>query len=147
MKISSPSFRENGMIPKHYTCEGEDTNPSIAIFAVPIETKSLAIVMHDHDAMTGDFVHWLMWNIDPEVGKISENMTPIGAQEGTNDFGEVGWAGPCPPSGTHRYEFHIYALNTFIDLPSSATKNDLRDLMDGFIIDEASITGIYRKEN
>ncbi len=147
MKISSPSFHENGMIPKRYSCEGEDINPSISIFGIPLETKSLAIMVHDHDAPSGDFVHWLMWNIHPEIEKISESMTPVGALEGTNDFGEVGWGGPCPPSGTHRYEFHLYALNTMIDLPSSATKNDLRDLMDGYIIDQASLTGLYQKEN
>ncbi len=147
MKITSPSFRENGMIPERFTCEEEDVNPSFQIYAVPLEAKSLAIMMHDHDAPSGDFVHWLIWNIDPEVGKISESMTPIGAQEGTNDFGEVGWGGPCPPSGMHRYEFHFYALSISIDLPSSGTKNDLRDLMDGYILDEASIVGLYKKQN
>ncbi len=146
MKITSLSFKDNTFIPKKYTCDGEDVNPSFEIFNVPLETKSLACIMHDHDAESGDFVHWLIWNIDPEVKKILESMTPVGAMEGTNDFGEVGWGGPCPPTGVHRYEFHLYALSTMIDLGMTGTKNDLRDLIDGYILDQASITGLYKKQ-
>ncbi len=147
MKIKSKDFRDNGFIPKKFTCDGENISPEIEIYGVMHSAKSLLIITHDHDAPRGDLVHWLMWNIDPKCTVINENMTPIGALEGTNDMSEIGWRGPCPPSGTHRYEFHLFALDTMLDLPESADKKDVRDLIDGHIIDEASFTGLYPDRN
>ncbi len=144
MNITSKDFKNNGFIPMKFTCDGADISPEIEIYNIPFNTKSLVMIMHDHDSPSGDFVHWLIWNIDPLCKVINENMTPIGALEGTNDFFELGWKGPCPPEGTHRYEFHLFALNTLLDLPQTAGKFDLRDLMDEHIIEKTNITGLYK---
>lgn len=145
MKITSTDFDPGEMIPQKYTCEGENVCPTLEIAEPPLDTVSFAILMHDHDAPSGDFAHWLIWNIDPAVRQIIEETTPINAVEGTNDFGTAGWGGPCPPSGRHRYEFHLYALDTKLDLPTTSRKEDLREALEGHILDEASITGLYEK--
>ncbi len=143
MKIKSKDFKDNGFMPKKFTCDGQNSSPEIDIFAVPNTAKSLLIIAHDHDAEGSDFVHWLIWNIDPRCEVIHENMTPVGALEGINDFGETGWKGPCPPHGTHRYEFHLYALDTLLDLPYNSDKEAVRVTMDGHVIDETSLVGLY----
>ncbi len=143
MNLRSTDFKDNGFIPKKFTCDGENISPEFEIYGIAHTVKSLVIIMHDHDAASGDFVHWLMWNIDPRCSVIHENMTPIGAMEGTNDFPSVGWNGPCPPSGTHRYEFHLFALDVLLDLPETANKNDLRSLIEGHILSESSLVGLY----
>ena len=133
------------MIPKDYTCQGDGINPSLRIEEVPEGTKSLALIMHDHDVAGGDFVHWLAWNIDPKVPEIKEGWMPIDAMEGKNDAGQVGWIPPCPPSGKHRYEFHIYALDSILDLLPTSNKTDFRDEIKGKILAEASLVGFYEK--
>lgn len=146
MKISSTAFKHNKMIPKEYTCEGEGLNPPLTISEPPPEgTKSLALIVHDHDGPEGDFVHWVVWNIDPKIKEMKEGLMPVDAQEGKNDAGESGWVPPCPPSGRHRYEFSLYALNAIIDLPTSSDKHDLRKEMIGRILEETSIVGFYEK--
>lgn len=146
MKISSPAFSHYGMLPQKYTCEGEDICPQIEISKPPAKTKSFAIIVHDHDAKSGDFVHWIIWNIDPRVREIMEETTPVGAVLGTNDFGQIGWNGPCPPpDDAHHYEFHLYALDTMLDLPMTSRKEDLRDAIKGHILEEASMIGLYEK--
>lgn len=147
MKITSSAFSHRGMIPKKYTCEGEDICPSFEIIDASLDTKSFAIVMHDHDAPSGDFVHWLIWNIDPTVRTIVEGTIPVGAVEGVNDFGRNDWGGPCPPSGTHHYEFHLYALDTILELPATSKKENLRDVIKGHVLQETSITGLYEKSS
>ena len=146
MRITSHSFFPNGMIPKKYTCQGNNVSPSIEIIDAPAATKSFAVIVHDHDVPGGDFVHWLLWNIDPKILNIREATTPVGAVEGTNDAELCGWTGPCPPSGTHRYEFHVYALNSMIGLPMVSTKNELRNEIKEKILEEASIVGLYNKK-
>lgn len=143
MKVTSAAFSHYGMIPQRYTCDGEDICPPLEIWDPPNGTKSFTILMHDHDAQSEDFAHWLIWNIDQKVRKIEEETTPIGAVEGTNDFGRTRWGGPCPPSGKHHYEFHVYALNTMLDLPITTTKVGLRRAIQRHIIEEASIVGLY----
>lgn len=145
MKITSTAFKHNKLIPKEYTCQGEGLNPPLNISELPDGTKSLALVVHDHDAPSGDFVHWLVWNIDPKVSEIKEGWMPVDAQEGENDAGKVGWIPPCPPSGKHRYEFHFYALDSIIDLLPTSNKTDLRDEMKGKVLKEASLVGFYEK--
>lgn len=145
MKITSVAFNQNEIIPKKYTCQGENVSPLLEISNPPANTKSFAIIMKDHDALNGDFAHWLIWNIDPSVREIREGTTPIGSSEGKNDFGKIGWGGPCPPSGTHRYEFRLYALNTMLELPVSSDKIILRGKIKGYVLEEASIVGIYSK--
>lgn len=147
MKISSPVFGPNEQIPKKYTCEGEDVSPPLRIEDPSALTRSFALIVWDPDASTGDFAHWVLWNIDPEVREIKEAAVPPGAVVGMNDFGNNAWGGPCPPSGSHRYNFHLYALDSLIDLPETDNKIDLRNAIKGKILEERALTGLYQKES
>lgn len=146
MELTSAAFEENTPIPEKYTCEGENVRPPLRISHVPKGTRSLALVVSDPDAPTPDFTHWLAWNILPEVVSLEEGVLPHEAVEGTNDFGNIGWGGPCPPSGTHRYEFHLYALDSLVDLPETSNKTDLQSHIGGFILEEAILVGLYSKQ-
>ncbi len=146
MKIQSSAFHTNGMMPSQYTCDGIDVHPALQISEVPENAKSLALIVHDHDAPGGDFAHWVLWNIDPHLREIREGALPVGAQEGENDMGKIGWNGPCPPSGTHRYEFHLYALDCMLELPVATHKTGLRNHIQENIIEEASLVGLYKRE-
>lgn len=130
------------MIPVKYTCSGENINPEISISGIPAETKSLALIMDDPDAPSGDFVHWVMWNILTD-GKISENSAP--GVQGVNDFGENKYGGPCPPSGTHHYHFKIYALDTKLELPTETDKQGLLKAMEGHVLASGELVGLYMK--
>ncbi len=145
MIITSSVFQSQGMIPKKYTCQGADISPPLRIENPPEKTQSLAIILQDPDASGGDFVHWMLWNIDPEIGEIEEGTTPAGAQKGTNDGGRLGWSGPCPPSGTHRYEFHVYALDVMLDLPVGSGKEDFRKQIQSHVLEEAVLVGLFEK--
>lgn len=162
MTISSPAFTrrptkegEELFIPRKYTCDGDDINPPLQISGVPANAKSLVLIVDDPDAPAGTWVHWIVWNIDSKTTAISENGLPkgvnledatLGPQEGTTDFGRPGWGGPCPPSGTHRYFFKIYALDEAIpDLDSKARKADLEAAMQGHILDQAELIGLYKR--
>ncbi len=105
LKLSSPAFSNSEMISPIYTCDGADVNPPLVIDGVPADAKSLALIVDDPDATSGDFVHWTLWNISPDTREIAENTVPQGAVEGMTDFGASGWGGPCPSKGTHRYYF------------------------------------------
>lgn len=142
MKISSSAFENKGEIPAKYTCDGVNVNPPLLIEDVPEGTKSLALIVDDPDAPTGLWVHWLVWNIDPSTTQIQENSKP-GGTEGTTSFGSVGYGGPCPPSGTHRYNFKLFALDTEIDLDSEGDKAALESRMEGHIIEKAMYMGKY----
>src|SRR6266550_8444606 len=111
MKISSSAFQEGGNIPSKFTCDGADANPPLRVEGAPAEAKSLALIADDPDAPVGLFTHWLVWNIDPKTTEIAENSPPNGAVQGTNDYPNLGYGGPQPPSGTHRYYFKIFALD------------------------------------
>lgn len=130
------------MIPVKYTCSGENINPEISISGIPAETKSLALIMDDPDAPSGDFVHWVMWNILTD-GKISENSAP--GVQGVNDFGENKYGGPCPPSGTHHYHFKIYALDTKLELPAETDKQGLLKAMEGHVLASGELVGLFKK--
>jgi len=143
MKLSSPAFTSE--IPAAYTCDGQNVNPPLTISEVPAETKSLALIMDDPDAPRGDWVHWLMWNIDPATTKISENSVPSSAIQGTTDFGTAAWGGPCPPSGTHRYVFKLYALDTPLNLAPSAKKSDLEAAMQGHVLEQTEFVSTYSR--
>ncbi len=145
MEISSSVFHSHGVIPAQYTCDGEGLHPSLNISGVPESAKSLALIVHDHDAPGGDFAHWVIWNIDPRIRDIGPGAVPPGAAQGENDAGQIGWTAPCPPSGTHRYEFHLYALDSMLDLIAATHKAGLRNHMNGRIVEEASFTGLYKK--
>ncbi|MFA4872363.1 MAG: YbhB/YbcL family Raf kinase inhibitor-like protein [Patescibacteria group bacterium] len=145
MKLSCPAFQHEGMVPPQYTCDGMDVNPPFTIEGVPEQARSLALVVDDPDAPGGDWVHWTMWNIDPSTSRIEGNTVPVGAVEGMTDFGRSGWGGPCPPSGTHRYQFKLYALDAMLSLGNTAKKRDLEEAMKGHVLAQAVLAGKYSR--
>src|SRR3989344_9637449 len=118
MKIKSPAFEENQMIPKIYSCDGDGVNPALEISEVPENAHSLALIVDDPDAPNGTFTHWLLWNIPPITREIPQNSFPQGSVQGMNGAGKFGYIAPCPPSGMHRYFFKLYALNRSLDVPT-----------------------------
>src|SRR5512139_1583032 len=131
MTITSPAFRNGDRIPSKFTCDGEDVNPALNISNVPPAAKSLVLIMDDPDAPGGMWVHWVVWNIGPETKEIAEHSVPAGAKQGVNDFRKTPYGGPCPPSGTHRYFFKLYALDVLLDLGPGTTKGALEKAMKG----------------
>jgi Raf kinase inhibitor-like YbhB/YbcL family protein len=146
LHISSSAFEHNGNIPVKYTCDGKDINPPLTIKDIPSEAKSLVLIVDDPDAPMGTWVHWVVWNIDPQIQEIEEDSVPGGAQQGLNDFRKHDYGGPCPPSGTHRYFFKLYALSSSLDLPSSSKKADVEKAMKGHMISESQIIGLYKRK-
>ncbi len=144
MRIWSPAFVENGKIPKQYTCDGQDVSPPLNMENPPAHTATLALIMDDPDAPGGTWVHWVLWNIDPTTTEIGANTVPKGAFQGINDFKKRAYGGPCPPSGTHRYFFKIYALNTTLTLSPGSTKGDLEKAMKDHILAKAETIGRFR---
>ncbi len=146
MKLSSPAFKHNQLIPSKYTCDGDDLNPPLLIENVPSGAKSLALIVDDPDAPAGTWVHWVLWNVDPATREIGEDQIPSGAGQGVNDFKKNKYGGPCPPSGTHRYFFKLYALDTTLDLNKNTTKKTLESAMKKNIIANAEMIGLYRRK-
>jgi len=145
MKITSSAFRNNESIPKKYTCDGENINPPLTFNELPLTAKSLVLILDDPDAPGGDFVHWTLWNISPETTEIGEGSIPSEVKEGVTDFNKTGYGGPCPPSGTHRYQFKLYALDINLELDSNSKKSDIEKAMSGHIIDHALLVGLYER--
>lgn len=146
MKIKSSAFENNEKIPRKYTCQGEDINPPLEFSEIPKETKSLALIMDDPDAPLGTWDHWIIWNIPPETKEIKEGEVPVNAIQGKNSWGKNSYGGPCPPSGTHRYFFKLYALNEILNINENSKKSDLEKAMKGHIIARAELIGLYAKE-
>ncbi len=146
VSITSPAFSYNGLIPSKHTCDGADVNPPLTIGNIPEKTKSLALIVDDPDAPRGTWVHWVLWNIGPGTKEIPENSVPRGALQGTNDFRKQNYGGPCPPSGTHRYFFKLYALDATLALKAGATKAQLEEAMAGHILGKAELIGLYRRK-
>ena len=144
MKITSPDFKHNEKIPVRFTGDGEDINPNLEISEVLENAKSLVLIMDDPDAPIGIFTHWLIWNISPDLTEIKEDSVPENTIQGRNDFGKIGYGGPMPPSGSHRYFFKIFALDTELDLREGADKEELEKAMQEHIIDKAELIGLYR---
>lgn len=142
LSVRSTEFSAGGHIPRKYSCEGENINPPLEISGFPKETKTLAIIVEDPDAPRGTFYHWLVWNIAPNE-PITEKSVP--GIIGTNSFGKFGYGGPCPPSGTHRYFFKVYALDTELDLQAEADIDVLHQAMQGHVIAEGELMGLYHK--
>jgi hypothetical protein len=139
MKIMSPAFPNGGSIPAKFSHQGGNSNPSLKIEGVPANAKSLVVMVDDPDAPSGLFTHWLVWNIDPKTTAIAERNVPKGSVEGTNDFGESGYGGPQPPSGTHRYFFKIFALDRTLDLSAGAKRREVDKAMKGHVIARAEL--------
>ncbi len=142
MKLTSPSFKHNEMISRQFTCQGEDINPELNISGIPEGAKSLALIVDDPDAPRKTWVHWVVFDI-PVLDTITENSIP--GRQGYNDFDRNDYGGPCPPSGTHRYFFKLYALDTLLNLPEGTKKEDLEKAMEGHILAQAEIIGLYKK--
>jgi hypothetical protein len=150
IKITSSAFEEGGLIPAKYTCDGADVSPPLQWDAVPEGTKSIALICDDPDAPMGTWVHWVLFNLPSDAKELAENIPaeetlPNGAKQGVNDFGRVGYGGPCPPSGTHRYFFKIYALDTEVVLEAGANKSQLLKAMEGHILGQGQLVGKYKR--
>lgn len=145
LTISSPAFSHGGAIPARYTCDGAHTSPPLVIGKIPPAALTLALIMDDPDAPMGTWVHWVVWNIPPGTGEITENGLPQGASQGRNDWKRNSYGGPCPPSGTHRYYLRLYALDTQLHLLPSTTKSDLEQAMQGHILARGELMGTYRR--
>ena len=145
LKVTSSAFAEGGKIPKKYTCDDSNVSPSLRIENVPASAKSLALIVDDPDAPGRTWTHWLVWNIDPRTTAIREKSVPQNAVQGISDFGSASYGGPCPPSGTHRYNFKAYALDTTLTLPSSTKKTALEKAMAGHIVAGGSLIGTYSR--
>ena len=148
--VSSSAFQPGELIPKKYTCYGEEVSPPIAWSDVPKETKSIALISDDPDAPRGTWVHWVIFNIPANAKELAENIQPRstlpdGSRQGMNDSREIGYGGPCPPRGTHRYYFKVFALNTTLTLESGATKAQLLKAMEGHILGEGEVMGKYKR--
>lgn len=150
IKITSSAFEEGGLIPGKYTCDSEDVSPPLTWTSVPAGTKSFALICDDPDAPMGTWVHWVIFNLPADSTRLAEHIRPqevleSGAKQGKNDFGKIGYGGPCPPSGTHRYYFKLYALDTELDLASGIRKPQLLQAMQGHILAEGQLMGKYKR--
>ncbi|MGK7924506.1 MAG: YbhB/YbcL family Raf kinase inhibitor-like protein [Spirulina sp.] len=142
MKLASPAFAHNAPIPQQYTCQGEDISPPLTIDNIPEGTIALALIVDDPDAPMGTWDHWLIWNLQP-AGEIQEGSAP--GTQGQNSWGRNDYGGPCPPRGTHRYFFKLYALDSELALPKGTTKAQLEAAMEGHILERAELLGLYKK--
>ncbi len=146
ISLTSSVFNHTGLIPSRYTCDGSDSSPTLVIASVPANVRSLALVVDDPDSPAKNFVHWLVWNIKPSDQIIEEGKVPEGATQGKNSFNQIGYGGPCPQSGTHRYFFKLLALDVVdLNLPSGATINDFNKAAEGHVLDYAVLIGLYSR--
>lgn len=143
IKVSSTAFAESTEIPAKYTCDGENVSPPLRFDHLPETAKSLALIVDDPDAPAGTWDHWVVWNMEPEK-ELSENSVP--GEEGLNSFKQRHYGGPCPPSGTHRYFFKVYALDSKLDLDKNSGKKDLEKAMEGKILAAGELMGVYSKK-
>ncbi len=144
MQFTSPAFEEKAKIPEKYTFGGANVSPPLRIGDVPDGARSLVILAEDIDSPIGVFTHWVVWNISPDTTEIPEGATPQGAQIGCNGFGDTRYAGPCPPSGHHRYRFRLLALDKELDATTPDRKDQIASEMKGHVIAEAALTGSYQ---
>ena len=150
MHLSSTSFQDGSQIPAKYTCSGANISPQLAWNAPPAATVSFALIVTDPDAPRGTWVHWVLFNIPVDAKGLSENIPPRstlqnGARHGMNDSRKLGYDGPCPPGGTHRYFFKLYALGVELSLETGATKAQLLKAMEGHILGEGRLMGKYKR--
>lgn len=149
--LTSTAFSEGELIPTQYTCDGKDVSPPLAWSGAPDSTMSFALISDDPDAPMGTWVHWVLYNLPPAIVGLPEQMPTTdtlatGARQGFSDFGRSGYGGPCPPGGTHRYFFKLYALDTMLKLEGKVTKTDLEKAMKGHILAETQLMGRYKRQ-
>jgi len=150
MQILSDVIIDYKAIPVKYTCDGEDISPPLTFKDIPENTKSLALIVDDPDSPTGTFTHWLLYNLPPDKTELPEHFPyadefPDGTKQGRNDFKRIGYGGPCPGSGSHRYFFKAYALDTVLDLKPGADKAQLENAIKGHTIAHAELVGVYQR--
>ena len=141
MTITSSAFEEGGSIPGRYTCDGDDVSPPLAWAAAPTGTAGLALLVDDPDAR--GWIHWVVADVPADRTSVDENESP--GTDGRNDFGRTGWGGPCPPSGSHRYVFEVFALSERLDLPAGYSADDLRAAMAGKVLASGRLSASYRR--
>jgi Raf kinase inhibitor-like YbhB/YbcL family protein len=150
MNISSSAFKEGELIPVEYTCDSNSQaggkNPPLTISDVHPDAKSLVLLMDDPDAPSGTWVHWIVWNIDPTITEIAVDTVPENSVEGKTSFGSNGYGGPCPPSGTHRYFFKLFALDTMLNIPQTSDITVLQQAMGDHVLVDATTMGIYSRD-
>lgn len=151
LKLTSSAFKDGDLIPKKFTCDDRDISPPLAWSAPPEGTKSFALIMDDPDAPVGTWVHWVLFNVPPGTRELPENVAPektlaFGERHGRNSWGRFGYGGPCPPGGTHRYFFKLYALDTTLNLQPGATKADVEKAMQGHILAQGQLMGRYKRQ-
>lgn len=142
LTLTSPAFLDGGAIPEKYTCEGKNINPPLAISNIPQGTQTLVLLVDDPDAPNATFDHWVAWNMEP-VSSIAENSAP--GMQGKNGSGKTGYIGPCPPNGTHRYYFKLYALNSRLSLKEGAGKQQVEEAIRGHVLASCQLMGTYKK--
>jgi hypothetical protein len=151
LKLSSSAFENEQTIPDICSKKGGNISPELSWTGVPADTRSLVLIMDDPDAPSGLFTHWMVYGIDPKTNGLPQQVKNSkelqgGARQGVNGFGEIGYGGPQPPSGTHRYFFHLYALDTNSDMPAGLSRQELDGAIEGHLIEEAVLMGRYRHE-
>ncbi len=146
MKIESPAFKHQERIPSKFTCEGTNVNPALKFLDIPQNAKSLVLIMDDPDAPMGTWVHWTLWNMNPATTEILEHSVPTSATQGITSFGKPGYGGPCPPSGTHRYFFKLFALDTDLKLQTTSKASDIEKAITGHIVSTAELIGLYSRK-
>jgi len=150
ISLTSSAFSDNGMMPVKYTANGENVSPPLSWSSAPANTKSFAVLCQDPDSSSGDFTHWIIFNIPANTTQLNESVPQQGtlsngAKQGTNDFGKIGYSGPNPPSGVHRYVFTVYALDVELNLNTGANKNDFLNAIKGHVLAQGTLTGKYGK--
>lgn len=146
MKLTSPAFSDKGNIPLEYTCDGEDVNPPLLFENVPEDAQALALLVEDPDSVGKTWLHWAVININPSTRLVNEDSVPGHGTELVTDFGNLGYGGPCPANGIHRYNFKFFALDKKIEITEDATLEEIYSLMEGKIIEKAELTGLYTRE-
>ena len=148
LKLVISAFPESGAIPQKYTCDGANVSPRIEWTGAPQQAKSFALILDDPDAPSGLFTHWLLYDIPASVHSLEEGYKPAGATHtGTNDFGKHGYGGPCPPGGTHRYFFKLYALDTAtLSVPAGGRRAELDRALKGHVLEETQYLGKYERK-
>jgi Raf kinase inhibitor-like YbhB/YbcL family protein len=146
--VSCPAFAEGEPIPAAYTCSGRDTNPTLLFRNIPAGSRSLALIVDDPDAPGKAWTHWVVYDIPATGAGLPENLPRAPklhglASQGTNSWGRVGWGGPCPPSGTHRYVFRLFALNVVLGLPGGAGREQVEAAMAGHVLGRATLAGVF----
>jgi Raf kinase inhibitor-like YbhB/YbcL family protein len=151
IKITSAAFGQMQPIPPQYTCDGADISPPLSWSGLPAAAKSLVLIADDPDAPAGTWVHWVLYDLPPTIDRLPENIPKTdtlagGGKQGKTDFNRIGWGGPCPPGGTHRYFFKIYALDTMLNLSAGKTRTEIEKAIKGHVLAKGELAGTYKRK-